>query len=372
MRISILDRYVAVNFIIGYIIAFGVLIGMRIMIDLFVNLDEFVEHSELGTLVVVTNILRFYGYQSFLYFRDFAGMITVVAAAFSLARLTRNNELIAVLASGVSLKRVMAPIIVMALLLTGLLVADQEIFIPRSADKLVRDHDDLPGQESYQIWFMEDNKHSLLCTIDYSEREKTLREPTIIMRTLVSPGKWQVMGKIQAEKAVYNEKEGGWDLIDGEFIEIRRQSDDASANRPIPVYFYKTDIKPADIPQRRQEGYKSLLSSSQLTALARQGTRIKDLAELYSQKHFRITDPIINMAMLLISLPILVRREPRTMKTAIAVSFSLTAACFIVTFVCKMMATEVILQEAKPEIWAWIPVFIFVPLGFFELDMMKT
>ena len=81
-----LDRYIAKNFAIGYAIAFGVLIGLRIIIDLFVNLDEFTEHAGLGTLAVFRNIFTFYGLNSTVYFRDFAGMITVNAAAFSLGQ----------------------------------------------------------------------------------------------------------------------------------------------------------------------------------------------------------------------------------------------------------------------------------------------
>jgi len=96
---KILDRYVAKNFIIGYIIAFCVLLGMRIIIDLFVNIDEFVENVDnLGRGGVFVHILQYYGFQSALYFRDFAGMITVVAAVFSLARMTRNTAVVKSLA----------------------------------------------------------------------------------------------------------------------------------------------------------------------------------------------------------------------------------------------------------------------------------
>ena len=56
---KILDKYIAKNFLIGYAIAFCVLIGLRIIIDLFVNLDEFTEHADLGTLAVIKNILVF-------------------------------------------------------------------------------------------------------------------------------------------------------------------------------------------------------------------------------------------------------------------------------------------------------------------------
>ena len=134
----------------------------------------------------------------------------------------------------------------------------------------------------------------------------------------------------------------------------------------------RTDLLPKDIAIRRKSGYNSLLSSRQLAALAAQQTKIKDMAELLSQKHFRITDPLINLTMLMVSLPVLVCRDPRTMKSAVLVSFALTAACFVTTFVCKMFATEVIFERVMPELWAWLPVFIFLPIAIIELDSMKT
>ena len=62
---KILDRYIVRNFLTGYVISFCVLIGLRIIIDLFVNLDEFTEHADLGTFAVIKNILIFYGLNSY-------------------------------------------------------------------------------------------------------------------------------------------------------------------------------------------------------------------------------------------------------------------------------------------------------------------
>jgi hypothetical protein len=76
--------------------------------------------------------------------------------------------------------------------------------------------------------------------------------------------------------------------------------------------------------------------------------------------------------MLMVCLPILVCRDPKSMKSAIMISFSTTAACFVTTFLCKMFATEVIFDRVMPELWAWLPVFIFTPIAFIELDSMKT
>ena len=371
---KILDKYVAGNFIFGYIIAMMVLVGLRIVIDLFINLDEFAEHSDMGTWMVFANVFNYYSVQSALYFRDFAGMITVVAAVFSLGRMTRNNELIAVMASGTSLKRVIAPIVLLAILFTGLLIVDQEFIIPRLANQLVRSHDALPGEQTYDVWFMSDGNGSLVCTQNFEEKTETMFKPTIIIRKPIPDTiRWRVLGKIQADSATYNSKKGRWELENGRFLKITEYGEQlALSQQPEPVAFYKSDLTPEDIPVRRQEKYKSLLSSAQLARLAKKGTRIKDLAALYSQKHFRITDPIINMVMLMVALPILVCRDPKAMKSAILISFGVTTACFIVTFACKMVATEVVFSRVRPELWPWVPVFIFLPIAFIELDSMKT
>ncbi len=364
---KILDRYIAKNFLVGYVIAFAVLIGLRVIIDLFVNLDEFTEHADLGTLAVIRNIFVFYGLNATVYFRDFAGMITVVAAAFSLGKMVRNNELIAMMSSGVSLKRVISPIIILALMLTGLLVIDQELVIPTLADKLVREQDDVPGQESYNVWFIDDDNGSLICSRKFDVRTSALYNPTIILRkkdpkTFI----WEVTGQISADKAVYNPKTGRWDFVNGQYVE---RDSLAGLQRALS---YDSGITPKDIPIRCESEHKTLLSSRQLSALALHGSKIRDLAQLYSQKHFRLTDPLINFVMLMIALPVLVCRDPRSMKSAIMISFAATTGCFLATFICKMFAAEYVFDRVMPELWAWLPVFIFLPVAFIELDSMKT
>jgi lipopolysaccharide export system permease protein len=364
---KILDRYVAKNFLIGYAIAFCVLMGLRIIIDLFVNMDEFTEHADLGAFAVIGNIFSFYILHSTLYFRDFAGMITVVAAAFSLGKMVRSNELVAVMASGVSLKRVIVPIILLAFFLTGLSIINQEFLIPPLSDKLVRGQDAIPGQETYDVWFIEDGKGSLICSQRFDVKTSTLQRPTIIIRRKKTDlGLWEVIGRISAKRAVYNPETGKWDLINGQLIEKGSQTGVQ------PIASYASDITPKDIPVRRRARHITLLSSQQLGALAAQRTKIKDLAQLYSQKHFHITDPVINLVMLMVCLPILVCRDPKSMKSAIMISFGTTAACFITIFVCKMLAIEVMFDRVMPELWAWLPVFIFAPIAFIELDSMKT
>ncbi|MHC4259246.1 MAG: LptF/LptG family permease, partial [Planctomycetota bacterium] len=347
-------------------ISFCVLIGLRIVIELFVNLDEFTEHADLGTIAVIKNMGVFYAVNTTIYFRDFAGIITVLAAVFSLGKMVRANEFVAMMASGVSLKRVIAPVVFLSILLTALLIVDQEFVIPALSDELVRDEDDVRGRESYDVRFIVDEKGSLIFAQSFDVQTKTLLNPTILTRTKpTSMPIWTLVAQITATKAVYDEKTQRWNLHDGTIIKKQ------TYHVPEPIDHYDTDLTPSDIPIRRKAEYKTLLSWAQLADLQEQGPQ-RDLAQLYSQKHFRVTDPVINLAMLLISLPVLVCRDPKAMKSAVMVSFGLTAACMITTFLCKMFATEVVFATVMPQLWAWIPIFIFIPVAFIALDSMRT
>jgi lipopolysaccharide export system permease protein len=373
-----LDKYVAKNFLIGYCIAFCVLMGLRIVTDLFVNLDEFTEHEKLHTMEVVKNIFTFYCLNSLIYFRDFAGMITVVAAAFSFGKMIRSNELVAVMASGVSLKRTIGPVIILALLLTSVLVIDQEFIIPPLADKLVRSHDDIPGEESYDVRFISDGNGSLIFSRKFEVETATLYSPTILLRRPSSPGIWEVTGQLKADKAIYNSKNRRWDLYSqdpntGQWASYGLIRYKDLKKMPEKTTFYESDLTAKELLIRRKSENKALLSMRQLIALTAQRSKIRDLAQLYSQKHFRITEPIINLVMLMISLPILVCRDPKSMKSAVMLSFAVTSLCFVTTFACKMLATEqIVFDKVIPEFWAWLPVFIFVPAALIVLDSMKT
>ncbi len=366
---KILDRYIAKNFLVGYATSLCVLVGLRIIVDMFVNLDEFTEHANLGNWAVIRNILTYYSLNTTLYFRDLAGVVTVVAAAFSLGKMVRDNELVAIMASGVSAKRIVGPILALAIFFTGLWVADQELLIPTVRGKLARGHGDVPGEEYFRVYFIKDGKGSLICARRFYVKTSTFVAPTIITRQQTTQhGIWKVTGQIIAKEARYNQATGAWDLVDGMF----KSTGDNIESKPLKSYV-APNLTPKDIPVICESESKSLFSSRQLTTLAAQKGSIRDMVGIYSQIHFRFTEPIINLTMLMVSLPILICRNPKEMKSAVLFSFVVTAACYITMFICKLLATEPVLAgRVMPELWAWLPVFVFLPIAFIELDTMKA
>jgi len=174
---KILDRYIVRSFLYSAALWFLVLMAMRIITDLFINLDEFIEQKE-----TFAAIASYYGYQSFAYFSQLGGVIIVAAATFTLAMMNHTNELAAMLASGVSLHRVIWPIILCAMLLGGLIVADQELVIPRFGDKLARSRDDVAGGRAFRVSLISDGQGAVWFSESYNPTENSMRNPVVALR----------------------------------------------------------------------------------------------------------------------------------------------------------------------------------------------
>jgi len=363
---KILDRYVAMEFLFSYVVAFSVVLSLRVIMDMFVQLDEFVESGE-GAWTSMTYIGRYYGPKVFEYFRDFSGTIILLAAAFALARMMRHNELTAVLASGVSLKRVIAPIVFLGFGLNLLMVADQELVLPRLADKLVRRADEMHRLRTLRVWLMPDKRnHALLSAQAFDAEEQTLQGVHITLRE-----GGRAVGQVTAASGQWDTERHGWALEGGVYWDLAKASNEALA-------FYPSDVTPQYLWLQRNKNFKSLMSSADLGRLQQLELKAGDRAETITEKHFRFTDPITNMVMLLLGLPLLVSREKRSTKSAILLSLLGAGGCFVVTFACKLMVGEDVFgrllqnQDFEYALIAWLPIIVFLPLSVLALDSIKT
>ena len=165
---------------------FIVFMSLRIVADLFVNLDEFAEVAEkqgVGTWYLVGQVASYYFYNSLTYFTEMGGIIILVAAAFSLARMNHTNELTAMLASGVSLYRVVWPIILAAMLMGGLIIIDQEFLIPNVKHKLLREGDEIGGiKKGDRVKLLADGYNSVWYANLFDPQEKKLHSPLVLLR----------------------------------------------------------------------------------------------------------------------------------------------------------------------------------------------
>ena len=137
---KILDRYILKTFLLSLLISLAALMGIVLVLDLAINANKLLNLSTAGRVTgfwaIFASILDYYFYKLFDYFQWTASPAILVAAAASLVRLNRSRELIGIKAAGVSLYRVMWPMIVVALALDGFYIADYGITTGKEKDEL--------------------------------------------------------------------------------------------------------------------------------------------------------------------------------------------------------------------------------------------
>lgn len=177
-----LDRYIVRTFLQSLLLWFIVLLALRVVVDLFIQMDEFIEHEQLSALQLIGYVLKYYFFQIFLYIMEVGGIIIVVAAVFTVAWMNHTNELTAMLASGVSLHRVVWPIILASMVIGGGIIINQEFVIPNIREQLVRDTDSLEYLKQFQAKPTSDGNLSVWYASQYIPKDKRLVQPMVILR----------------------------------------------------------------------------------------------------------------------------------------------------------------------------------------------
>src|SRR5436190_1110845 len=141
---NIIDRQLIFNYVKSYLICLVSLMGLFIVVDLFMNLDNFTEEAA-GFEQALERIVKYYGMKSIQIFDRICEAIVLMAAMFTVAMVQRNNELLPLLSAGVSTRRVVRPVLFSACLMLGLTSLNQEMVIPNIADRLTSNRDDPDG-----------------------------------------------------------------------------------------------------------------------------------------------------------------------------------------------------------------------------------
>jgi lipopolysaccharide export system permease protein len=367
-----LDRYLLRSFFFNYLISLFTMISLYVVLDLFVNFDEFTE-SKKAVWAVAWDIADYYLFNVPLYFSQLSGVITLFAACFTLARLQRANEMTAVLASGTSLYRLAAPIVVAGFLMNVLLVANYELVLPRVAPKVARNRDDVEGTRVYDLWCIKDGNSRLISAQHFRPSEGRIRGLYIIELSTRPGDKGRLAGVVVADKAAWDPTARGWRLENGRHYDLSGDEVLEVAPTRLPDDFYPSDLAPEDLVLRKMAAWTQFLSTRQLNELVARGdTRVEVIAGI---RHKRFTDPINNMILLLLGISFFLNRLPESVLNQGAKALATCAVTFLVAFAGQQLvgsAGLVIPGMNLQALPAWVPIFLFGPLAVLLLDNVKT
>lgn len=366
----IIDRYMLRMYLRTLIVCFLSLAGLYIVIDAFTHLDELLElaaqrSSPLGLLC------EYYGARVLTFFDRTSALMTLVAATFVATSLQRSNELSALMGAGIPKARVVAALIGGALAISLLAAVNREVFIPPFRDRLMRDLRDWDGRAEKRFDPRYDNRTDILINGHHTlAAEQCIVQPTFRRQ----PDMGQFGTQLAAEKAYYRPagkgRPGGYWLAGVQTPKNLRE-----------VASFSLDGNPVVLSPRDTSWLKddqcfvvSDVSFAQLVAgnAWRQFSSTPELiAGLYNPSldlasdvrvlvHARIVQPILDMTLLLLGLPIVLSRQNRSIFVAAGICVLLVAVFVLVILASQAAGNSYLIG---PALAAWCPLMIFVPIA---------
>ena len=324
-------------------------------------------------LATAATVVDYYVPVIMLVYVFFNGLIVVGAMGFTIVGLQRNRELTAVIASGVSLYRVAAPLLIAGLLLSAVTLPVQEFVLPPLAPKLVRPKSQLKkekqGLESNQISYAQAGGGDLLSAATFDAGSGQLAGLRILSRD--ADGRTSTV--ITADEATWDAGQHAWLLEDGRAEQPRSRNEVEEGGRRIRgVAAYETDLSPTVLLARRDALYASLLSIRTLESLddnhaIDQMQRAK-ISQIISS---RFSLMVLNVLVLVMGLPFFLTRLPGNTLVA-----SLRAAAICIGAwgggLLMLQLPANMIPVGGPALIAWLPVIIYLPVSAYLLQRIES
>jgi lipopolysaccharide export system permease protein len=397
----ILDRERYWSFAKAYFICFFALVGLYVVIDAFSQVDEFTEWTWKAEASLSANMSslcynmgRYYLIKMSLIYDQICGIITMMAAIFTVTWMQRNNELLAMLAAGVSTHRVIRPVLVSAVVISGLAVVNQELIMPRFAEELQRPPDD-DGTQLKKVYPRQDNNEIL---VQGSDADRALRSVARFYATIPVKLAGELI-EVFAREAIYipdgdltRPEHGGWVLYDPRFIlaepstrsledlarkGVFHQVDDPSAfpqpknklagKAGNPVYFLKTDLTFSALT-RSAQWYHFAPTLDLIRALS-DPSNLGERDEISIFLHSRIIRPLLGFNLMLLSLPLVLGGAGRNMFVNLGMSLGTSGLFYSAMFLSQYLGGHEIYSA---EMAAWAPLIVFGTIAAARWDTIRT
>jgi len=374
---TLFDRQLTYSFVKAYIFCLISLLGMYVVIDLFMNLDDFTRDGSFAD--TVNYIVTYYGYKTTQIFDRLAEAIALLAAMFTVAWMQRNNELLPLLSAGVSTRRVVRPVLLAACATLVLSVLNQELVLPNIDNYLVDHRGDREGDRETQVkGAFESNGIHLSGRAAY-KKDLLVKDFTAVIPQKQGEG----IVHLQAKEARYipplenperpgenQTHTGGWMLTQTTPAELESKLSLTGLGLDFIVagqYFLATKYVDFDIITRSKYWFSYLPTYRLAQVLGSfDSTQLASVAVVF---HMRLTRPLLGAILVFMGLSVILRDQNRNIFISAGLCLALCGVFFGAQFTCKFLGDY---EHIAPALAAWLPVFGFGPLTFVMFDAVHT
>ena len=363
-----LFRYIASLYLWNVAALLALIFTLVIVVDLFVNLDEFNQAAEqvrgvggdeesVFRQIIVTAMLviDLWWPRVLQLFNYLIGVVLVAAMGFTCWQLVRHREFVAILAGGISLHRAARPFLFIALIFTVIAALNQELVLPRIAHLLDRDPNDSGTRTpvAFPLPLTPDGTGRVFHAWQFNEKDERLERVHI----------WEpdaddrLTQMIEADIATW--QNNAWVL----------ENIDPTSGEPVLIARVETTLDPMQLRVRHVRGFGANLSWRQIsTMLDQPALPDADRDRLQRIRWGRIGALFSNYLTLVVALPFFLTRLPQNMLRA-----SLRSAPICVLGLIAAAASSTAILPGLP-VWigAFVPSLILAPFAIAFMSGIKS
>lgn len=350
------DKYILSSFWKNIFLGLLAFTIIYITVDFNEKIDEFIDHT-----ASIIQIVSYYFFEAPWIILLVLPVAVLLGTVFSLGKISRDNELTALISSGIPLIRLAMPLIISAFLISVFSIAFSEIVVPRSnhrAEEIMRV--DIKKSKNRSSSRFKNNIHyqgkngMTYYAEKYDTKMKALTN--LIVQEYEGP---HLKTRIDAKKGFWNGSE--WIFIDGV---LRSFSDNEETTKqfsrlPMP----KLDVKPNDLKKEEMEPEEMnfVQLRKYIDKIKRQGGSFnKYRVDLY----FKFSFPFTSLLFTLIGIALSASKRKPSMATGFGLTLLISFSYYGILRLGQALGKSGVIH---PFIAAWAGNIIFLVLGIFLL-----
>ncbi|MGE5191963.1 MAG: LptF/LptG family permease [Deltaproteobacteria bacterium] len=367
------DRYLLRRYWHVFGVGFLALFGLYFVIDVFTNVTDFFDKPQ-DTATLIAGIVQYYSYRACYFFGLIGGTLEVVAAMVTMVLVQKHGELNPILSAGISTFRLLRTLLVGACIVNGLIVLDQELVIPQIAVHLQFDagHDtEVTGEIAPVRDFATD---MLITGKRLNLREQKIEEAQFVLSYSKLS---ETLTTIRAREAVPQDRRqhrrSGW-LLKGasprydalQLTELGRRY--VKPGDAPDELFIRTDIG-IDSLYSQDSHYEYLPTLELMRRLRNPSFSNRSLRSQNLYLQARVTKPLLNLIVVAVGVPFVVRRESVSLITNMAVCCGVLGVMLGVNELFMYLGKANVLA---PELAVWAPIIAWGTAAAWLTGLVRT
>ena len=354
--LSILDWYIIKKFIGTYIYAILLIISIAIVFDFNENLSKFTQYHAPWRAIIFDYYANFIPYYSNL----FSPLFVFIAVIFFTSKLAGNSEIIAMLAAGVSIKRLMRPYMLSCVVIAGLTFYLNSFVIPHGTvirqnfETLYRNSKKNTSAENVQLFVAKNTTAYIQNYDDQYKRGYGFSLVKIKNKKIVSHLTAMEIQYDTIADSKYHWKLSNWKIRTLKGLKEHIQS---GTTKDTVLLMEPTDL----VYSKGQQ--ETFTSPELLDYISKQTSRGSGNVVQYEVEfHKRIAMSFSSFILTIIGLALSSRKRKGGMGLSLGIGLALSFSYIMLQTV---SATFAIQDNTPPILAAWIPNIIFAIIAYF-------